>query len=69
MNFQLICADNQTALANLAANSVDACITDPPYGMNIAGQHWDHHVPPRETWQQVFRVLKPGAFVLSFCSP
>lgn len=30
---------------------------------------WDHHVPPLETWQEVYRVLKPGAFVLSFCSP
>lgn len=50
-------------------NSVDACITDPPYGMEIAGVGWDHDVPPVDTWKEVYRVLKPGAFVLSFCAP
>lgn len=53
----------------MTENSVDACITDPPYGMEIAGVGWDHHVPPTATWQEVYRVLKPGAFVLSFCAP
>lgn len=69
MNHTLICSDNITALRNMEADSVDACITDPPYGMAIAGVGWDHDVPPIETWQEVYRVLKPGAFVLSFCSP
>jgi site-specific DNA-methyltransferase (adenine-specific) len=50
-------------------NSIDACITDPPYGMEIAGVGWDHNVPPAATWKEVYRVLKPGAFVLSFCNP
>jgi site-specific DNA-methyltransferase (adenine-specific) len=50
-------------------NSVDACITDPPYGMEIAGVGWDKNVPPVNTWKEVYRVLKPGAFVLSFCNP
>jgi site-specific DNA-methyltransferase (adenine-specific) len=50
-------------------NKFDACITDPPYGMEIAGVGWDHDVPPVETWKEVYRILKPGAFVLSFCSP
>jgi site-specific DNA-methyltransferase (adenine-specific) len=67
--FNLICSDNITAMRAMADNSVDACITDPPYGMEIAGVGWDHDVPPVETWKEVYRVLKPGAFVLSFCSP
>lgn len=67
--YQLICSDNLTYLKTLPDNSIDACVTDPPYGMAIAGVGWDHDVPPTETWQQVYRVLKPGAFVLSFCSP
>jgi site-specific DNA-methyltransferase (adenine-specific) len=37
--------------------------------MEIAGVGWDHNVPPVETWREVYRVLKPGAFVLSFCAP
>jgi adenine-specific DNA-methyltransferase len=65
----LICENNITAMKTMADNSIDSCITDPPYGMEIAGVGWDHHVPPVETWQEVYRVLKPGAFVLSFCAP
>lgn len=56
-------------MSTLPGNSIDACITDPPYGMDIAGVGWDHNVPPVKTWQEVYRILKPGAFVLSFCAP
>ena len=69
MSHKIICSDNILALQAMAENSVDACITDPPYGMEIAGVGWDHDVPPVETWREVYRVMKPGAFVLSFCSP
>jgi len=48
-------------------NSFDSCITDPPYGMGM--EDWDHTVPGKEFWDEVNRVLKPGAFCLSFCSP
>jgi site-specific DNA-methyltransferase (adenine-specific) len=37
--------------------------------MEIAGVGWDHDVPPVDTWKEAYRVLKPGAFVLSFCNP
>jgi len=30
---------------------------------------WDVDVPPVETWKQLLRVLKPGAFCLVMCSP
>lgn len=42
----------------------DACITDPPYGMGIAD--WDAEVPPPETWAEVLRRLKPGAWMAAF---
>ena len=48
-------------------HSFDCCITDPPYGMGM--EHWDHSVPTVELWQEVYRTLKPGSFLLSFCSP
>tara|TARA_B110000211_G_C14026521_1_gene530107 strand:+ start:688 stop:1530 length:843 start_codon:yes stop_codon:yes gene_type:complete len=48
-------------------SSIHACITDPPYGMGM--DVWDHSVPTVEIWKEVYRVLKPGAFCLSFCSP
>jgi site-specific DNA-methyltransferase (adenine-specific) len=69
MNYELFSGDNKQVLAGIPDNTYDACITDPPYGMNIAGANWDHSVPPTETWQAVYRTLKPGAFVLSFCNP
>lgn len=68
-NYQIICDNNINAMKTLSDNSIDACITDPPYGMEIAGVGWDHNVPPVDTWKEVYRILKPGAFVLSFCAP
>lgn len=69
MKHNIICDNNIAALKAMEANSIDSCITDPPYGMEIAGVGWDHNVPPVDTWREVYRVLKPGAFVLSFCNP
>jgi len=64
---KIICNDNITALNQIPENTFDSCITDPPYGMGM--DDWDHTVPPKENWEAVYRTLKPGAFVLSFCSP
>lgn len=47
-------------------NSVDACVTDPPYGLAFMGKRWDYDVPSVELWREVFRVMKPGAHLLSF---
>lgn len=63
----IIQGNNIEKLRGLEENSIDACITDPPYGMGM--DNWDKAVPPIDTWEAVFRVLKPGAFLLSFCSP
>ena len=60
-------SDAQEALDSWDDMSFDCCITDPPYGMGM--EHWDYSVPTVELWQEVYRTLKPGAFLLSFCSP
>ena len=52
MSYNLICSENVAAMKLMADNSVDACITDPPYGMDIAGVGWDHNVPPVDTWRE-----------------
>ncbi len=57
------CAD---WLANLPSQSVDAIVTDPPYGLSFMGKGWDYDVPGVDIWREVFRVLKPGAHLLSF---
>lgn len=62
----LILGDSYLILKTLAADSVDAVVTDPPYGLSFMNKHWDHDVPSVELWREVFRVLKPGGHVLSF---
>ncbi len=47
-------------------NSVDAIITDPPYGLEFMGKEWDKGVPGKVFWIEMLRVLKPGGFLLSF---
>ncbi|HWY90770.1 MAG TPA: hypothetical protein VNY31_08880 [Solirubrobacteraceae bacterium] len=34
-------ADCLKALPRLAADSIDAIVTDPPYGLEFMGRHWD----------------------------
>lgn len=46
--------------------SVDAVVTDPPYGLNFMGKKWDYDVPSTDIWCEVLRVLKPGGHLLSF---
>lgn len=62
----LLLGDVQTVLPTLPAESFDAMLSDPPYGLGFMGQDWDSSVPPVEVWREVMRVLKPGAFALVF---
>lgn len=62
----LLPGDCLDKLADIDADSLDSCVTDPPYGLNFMGKHWDHGVPGVDYWRAVFRVLKPGAHLLAF---
>ena len=53
-------------LKDLEDNSVDAIVTDPPYGLSFMGKKWDYDVPKMEIWEECLRVLKPGGYLLSF---
>jgi site-specific DNA-methyltransferase (adenine-specific) len=66
-NFSVITGDCLGVMSKMEENSFDACITDPPYGMGM--EDWDYSVPTEEIWEQTLRILKPGGFCLSFCSP
>ena len=46
--------------------SVDAVITDPPYGLSFMGRKWDVSVPGIEYWAECLRLLKPGGHLLAF---
>lgn len=53
-------------MKTLPENSVDAVVTDPPYGLSFMGKSWDYDVPTEEIWREALRVLKPGGHLLSF---
>jgi len=46
--------------------SVDAVVTDPPYGLSFMAKRWDYDVPSTEIWAECLRVLKPGSYLLAF---
>jgi site-specific DNA-methyltransferase (adenine-specific) len=46
--------------------SVDAVVTDPPYGLAFMGKRWDYDVPSVDIWAECLRVLKPGGHLLAF---
>lgn len=62
----LIQGDCLEELKKLDDNSIDAVITDPPYGLSFMGKKWDYDVPSQEIWEECLRVLKPGGYLLSF---
>lgn len=86
----------EEVLPSLPEASIDACVTDPPYGLSelprrqvekalaawlagdrlhvpdgrgFMGAEWDKFVPPPGVWDEVYRVLKPGAYLLAFAAP
>jgi site-specific DNA-methyltransferase (adenine-specific) len=63
---KVIQGDCLEKLKNLEDNSVDAVVTDPPYGLSFMGKKWDYDVPSTEIWKECLRVLKPGGYLLSF---
>ena len=89
----LINGDSQEELKKMSADSIDAVVCDPPYGLSsittqqfnecmlkwctddrsfmprstgFMGKSWDGFVPPPALWDEVYRVLKPGAHALIF---
>ncbi len=64
----LFLGDCRDVLKEIEDESVDAIITDPPYGISFMGTEWDNEVPPSDIWVECKRVLKPGGYLLSFAA-
>jgi excisionase family DNA binding protein len=62
---RLVEGDAVAVLATLEPESVDAVICDPPHG--ILRADWDRR-PSVESWQAVYRVLRPGGPLLAMCA-
>ena len=63
MTVQLFCGDCLERMKDVESGSVDAIITDPPYGTTAC--KWDSVIPFAPMWEQLKRIIKPnGAIVL-----
>ena len=62
--------DNLELLRQLDDNSIDSCVSDFPYNLGFMGKKWDtisnYYEWCNDRAQELFRVLKPGAFCLIF---
>ena len=61
---------NLDHLPSFADCLFDSCVTDPPYELGFMGKAWDKSgiAYSVELWREVYRVLKPGAYLLAFGS-
>ena len=69
----LYAGDCVEVMKRMPGSSVDAIVTDPPYGLEFMGKGWDGFGTPLgfQTWTEAwaleaFRVLKPGGHLLAF---
>lgn len=53
-------------MPTLEAESVDAIVSDPPYGLSFMGKNWDKGVPGEAFWSEALRVAKAGSYLLAF---
>jgi DNA modification methylase len=66
MSYTIIQGDNRKTLKTIPDASIDAIVTDPPYGIDFLGKSWDANTGALETYQECLRVLKPGGHILAF---
>jgi len=69
-SYRILAGDCVARMGMMEANSVDNCITDPPYEIGFMGKGWDNTgvaYNPR-TWRAVHRVLKPNGFLAVFAA-
>lgn len=66
MTVDLLLGDCLGIMATMEPCSVDAIVTDPPYGLRFMGHSWDRGVPGIPFWEAALRVAKPGTHMLTF---
>lgn len=69
---RVVHGDALDVLPTMPPDSVDAIVTDPPYGLEFMGNGWDRYTPEafeefnRQWAAEALRVLKPGGHLLAF---
>ena len=61
----IIIGDCLEVMKTLESGSIDAIVTDPPYGLSFMGKDWDSGVPGLAFWREALRVAKPGCHILA----
>ena len=59
--YELHHGDCREVMATMADESVDAIVTDPPYGLSFMGKGWDHGVPGVQF--DAVAEVRPGSLV------
>lgn len=67
-DYKIIEGDCIAKMQELAPCSIDAIVTDPPYGIGFMNKKWDCSVPGLEWARECLRVLKPGGHIIAFSS-
>ena len=67
-DFRIITGDCVDVLRSMPDRSVDAIVTDPPYGIGFMGREWDQSLPGPELWAEALRIMKPGAHLVAFAA-
>lgn len=68
----ILCGDCIEKMQEFDDNSIDALVSDPPYGLAFMNKEWDDFKPHAfqefsfQWGEQALRVLKPGAWLLAF---
>ena len=63
---KVIHGDCIETMNQMEPESVDAIVTDPPYGLSFMSAKWDA-TPPGVQWAEAcYRVLKPGGHIVAF---
>ena len=63
---ELLHGDCLEKMQDIASGSVDAIITDPPYGTTSC--KWDSVIPFEPMWEQLNRIIKPIGVIVLFGS-
>jgi DNA modification methylase len=67
--YKILFGKNRKTIKTIGSGSIDAIVTDSPYGIGFMNKKWDYEIPGVGIWKECLRVLKPGGYLLSFASP